>query len=93
MRTTILKFFSQTTKFTNLITLLFQGVSPQGKTGPISQHLCVCVHHCPHWFIIMYKFCIKFEFSLILLHDIYIDLSIFISEQRQTSYGKFSEIL
>ena len=33
----------QTIKFTNLITLLFQGVYPQGKTGPISQHLCVCV--------------------------------------------------
>ena len=46
MGTTIPKSFSQITKFTNLITFLFQGVCPQGKTGPISQHLCVCVCVC-----------------------------------------------
>ena len=41
MRTIIPKIFSQTTKFGNLITFLFQGVYPQGKTGLISQHLCM----------------------------------------------------
>ena len=92
MGTTIPKVFSQITKFTNLITFLFQGAYPQGKTGPIPQHLCLCVHHCPHWYIIMYKLSIKLEFFHIL-RDIYIDLSIFISEERRTSYGKFSEIL
>ena len=40
----------------------------------------------------MYKLSTKLEFFHIL-HDIYIDLSIFISEERRTSYGKFSEIL
>ena len=42
MRTTIPKIFLQITKFTNSITFLFQGIYSQGKTDPISQHLCVC---------------------------------------------------
>ena len=91
MGTTIPKSFSQITKITNLITFLFQGVYSQSKTSPISAFVCVCASLSSLVYI-TYKFCIKLEF-IHILHDIYIALSIFISEQHWTSYGKFSEIL
>ena len=64
------------------------------RVKPALYHsICVCVCIIVLIGLLLYKYCIKFEFSHILLHDIYIDLSIFISEQHQTSDGKFSEIL
>ena len=57
--------------------------------------MCGCVWVCICALIGLFS-CINLAFNLNVLlisHDIYIDLSILISEQHQREYGKFSENL